>query len=99
MAGIPPNWLGSIVQTQGAAQRSGEKKARESASASETAGTGSFADNLQGIVGASDRDNQVYSDAEGAGSQGSPFEEGEPEAETPGDDEQRPPTGGLDVEA
>jgi hypothetical protein len=100
MAGIPPGWLGSIIQTQGAAQRTGEKKAKEDSSAVENAGAGSFADKLQNVVGASDRDNQVYADAEGAGSQGSPFEEGGAEqesgAETNADEAG---SSGLDVEA
>lgn len=100
MAGIPPGWLGSIIQTQGAAQRVGDKKAKEDSSAVENAGAGSFADNLQNVVGASDRDNQVYSDAEGAGSQGSPFEEGEAEQEKSAEDNADQTGGsGLDVEA
>ena len=100
MAGIPPTWLGSIIQTQGAQTHAAERKAKESAAETERAGPGVFADRLQDVIESSDRDSQVYSDAEGAGSQGRPSEEGATEDQqndnpsTPG-----APAGGLDVEA
>ena len=99
MAGIPPNWLGSIIQTQGAQQRAAANKAKEGASQSEGTG-GEFADRLQDVIESSDRDSQVYSDAEGAGSQGRPFEGAEEESQqdTPEIDSE-PQGGGLDVEA
>ncbi len=97
MSAIPPNWLGSIVQTQGAHGRAAADKAAEVEAAAERA-DGSFAERLTNEIEASDRDSQVYSDAEGTGSQGRPFEQAaseEPEAETPEADE----SGGLDVQA
>lgn len=99
MAGIPPNWLGSIIQTQGAQQRAAANKAKEGAAQSESAG-GEFADRLQDVIESNDRDSQVYSDAEGAGSQGRPFEEtGEESPQDTPPSDPGTPAGGLDVEA
>ncbi len=98
MTTIPPNWMGSIIQTQGAEKASAERKAKESAAESEQAG--GFAEKLQNVIENNDRDSQVFSDAEGAGSQGHPFEEGA-EGE-PKQDETSPEeddAGGLDVQA
>ena len=90
MSGIPPAWLGSIIQTQGAEARAAGDKQAESAAESERA-PGTFAEKLQDVIEETDRDSQVYADAEGTGSQGRPFEEpaeqmppDEPEAEEPG---------------
>jgi len=89
MSAIPPGWLGSIIQTQGAQARAAGDKQAESAAESERAG-GTFAEKLQDVIEETDRDSQVYADAEGTGSQGRPFEESaekapdEPEAEEPG---------------
>lgn len=99
MSGIPPNWLGSIIQTQGAQQRSAADKAKERASQAERAGEGSFADSLQDVIEATDRDSQVYADAEGQGHQGRPSDGEEAENAAPPRDEETPLTGGLDVEA
>ncbi len=100
MSTIPPNWLGSIIQTQGAHAREAADKSKEAGAAAEQTDA-SFAERLTEIE-ASDRDSQVYSDAEGTGSQGRPFEG--PAAEdqaTPDDAPDVPaaPAGGLDVEA
>lgn len=100
MTAIPPNWLGSAAQTQGAAQRRATEKAHEGASQVE--GGGTFADRLQDVIEASDRDSQVYSDAEGQGGQGRP-DDGGPEEEqkktaSASDDEDQP-SGRLDIEA
>ena len=100
MAGIPPTWLGSIIQTQGAQTHAVERKAKESAAETERTGPGAFAERLQDVIESSDRDSQVYSDAEGAGSQGRPSEEGATEAQP--DTNTSPPAApvvGLDVEA
>ncbi len=100
MAGIPPTWLGSIIQTQGAQTHAAERKAKESAAETERAGPGVFADRLQDVIESSDRDSQVYSDAEGPGSQGRPSDEGATEDQQ-NDNTSTPgvPVGGLDVEA
>lgn len=99
MTAIPPNWLGSIIQTQGAARRAGEQRAQESSSQAEGA-RDSFSKDLQNVIENSDRDGQVYSDAEGAGSQGKPFEDNpeEPETTAP-DDETGDDDAGLDLQA
>ncbi len=99
MSAIPPGWLGSIIQTQGAQARAAGDKQAETAAEAER-GAGSFAEKLQDVIEETDRDSQVYSDAEGSGSQGRPFEELPPEPETaPEDSELDQPSGGLDVQA
>lgn len=100
MANIPPNWLGGLIQTQGATQRAGAERARQQAAAGETAG-GVFANQLQDIIAAGDRDTEVYADAEGQGGRGRPDQEAD--EQTPIEDEAPPPPpatpGHLDVEA
>ena len=101
MSTIPPNWLGSIIQTQGSQSKAAVDKQREKAAETERTGTQAFAESLQNVIEESDRDTQVYSDAEGAGSQGRPFEESanpdpSPAAERRDDDDHG---GGLDVQA
>ncbi len=69
----------------------------ESAAESERAG-GTFADKLQDVIENSDRDSQVYADAEGAGSQGRPFEG--PDEQTPPDEpDVEEPGSSLDLQA
>mgnify|MGYP000623484386 CR=1 FL=1 len=100
MSTIPPNLLGSIIQTQGAQQRQAVDKQREDSAQAERVGGGNFADKLQNVIDETDRDTQVYSDAEGTGSQGRPFEE-QPES-VPEQNEPSAgcsPPGGLDVQA
>jgi len=95
---IPPNWLGSIIQTQGAQERAAQAKAAEEARGTER---GAFADRLQDVIENTDRDAEVYSDAEGAGSQGSPFSPAEESEETerPEDGADGKDAGHLDIEA
>lgn len=99
MSTIPPNWLGSIIQTQGAQDRAG--KAKNVADAEQAKGTerGAFSEKLQDVIENTDRDVEVYSDAEGTGSQGSPFSEQEEEAEQEETTEEEDADGGLDIEA
>lgn len=96
MSAIPPNWLGSIIQSGGAERRAAAQRAAEAGSAGDRA---SFADRLADVIDSNDRDSQVYADAEGSGSQGRPSEsEAGPEQQ-----EHTPPPasagGNLDVEA
>ncbi len=97
MSTIPPNWLGSIIQSQGAQERAGQAKSAEEAKGTER---GAFSDKLRDIIENTDRDVEVYSDAEGTGSQGSPFSEAEEQADqdVPTPEEQEPEPG-LDLEA
>lgn len=98
MSAIPPGWLGSVIQTQGAqARAAGEKQASDDAGA-ERVGGGSFADKLQDVIDETERDSQVYSDAEGTGSQGRPFESAEREVGGEGGDENEAAPN-LDVQA
>jgi len=97
MSTIPPNWLGSIIQSQGAQERAGQAKSAEEAKGTER---GAFSDKLRDIIENTDRDVEVYSDAEGAGSQGSPFSEAEEQAEQDESTEEEQETEpGLDLEA
>jgi hypothetical protein len=97
MSAIPPTWLGSILQTQGAqARAAGDKQGEDVAEAERT--SNGFAEKLQDVIEETDRDSQVYTDAEGTGSQGRPFEEGAEHSPPAADDADAPP-GGLDVQA
>ncbi len=98
MAGIPPASVGSIIQTQAAEARTGGHKARAVGAESERTGPTSFAEKLQDVIEATDRDSQVYSDAEGNGGGGGQTFGDAPEDQTP-DDSATPESGGLDVEA
>lgn len=97
MSTIPPNWLGSIIQTQGAQERANQAKSAEDAKGTER---GAFSEKLQDVIENNDRDVEVYSDAEGTGSQGAPSSE--PEEEPKEDetaDEEDENAGSLDIEA
>ena len=99
MSAIPPNWLGSIIQSQGAQERASQAKSAEEAKGTER---GAFSDRLRDVIENSDRDVEVYSDAEGTGSQGSPFSEAEEQVELDEEREAREPPeagAGLDLEA
>jgi hypothetical protein len=92
MSAIPPNWLGSVAQTTGAQARAGADHAREAREQANRI-TGEFTDTLSEAIEAADRDSQVYSDAEGSGSQGRADGNEEPPATA----EDEPP--GLDLTA
>jgi hypothetical protein len=99
MSTIPPNWLGSIIQSQGAQERATQAKNAEEAKGTER---GAFSEKLQDIIENADRDVEVYSDAEGSGSQGKPFGEAEEEEEEEveeGESDEGDGAGGLDIEA
>src|SRR5512142_2321069 len=98
MSTIPPNWLGSIIQTQGAHAREAADKSKEVGAAAERAAA-SFAERLTNEIEASDRDSQVYSDAEGAGSQGRPFDPTSEEKAAAEAESEEGGAGGLDIQA
>ena len=97
MSTIPPNWLGGIIQTQGAQARAVGERDRNQAAQAERAND-AFADKLQEVIENAGRDSQVYSDAEGSGGQGKPSET-PPENETPPDEDGGANQGGLDIQA
>ena len=99
MSAIPPNWLSSIIGAHGAQDRSAIKKNKEAADQAEHADNVNFKDNLQNVIDNSDRDGEVYEDAEGLGSQGRPFEEAPPDQSPDEQQETGPSSGGLDVQA
>lgn len=99
MSTIPPNWLGSIIQTQGAHARATGEKEKESGIQAERVGVDSFANKLQDVIEGSDRDSQVYSDAEGSGSQGRPSEGPPDDAPAVPDEASETSSGGLDLQA
>ena len=94
--------MGSVLQSHGAQDRAAEAKSKERTANAERAGKNGFSERLQDIIENTDRDTQVYADAEGTGSQGRPFSEEETEEE---EEEQRDSAddneglGDLDVEA
>jgi hypothetical protein len=96
MSTIPPNWLGSIIQSQGAQDRAGRAKGAEDAKGADRA---AFSERLQDVIENSDRDVEVYSDAEGTGSQGAPFSEPEEQAEPDQTPDEEAASGTLDIEA
>jgi len=97
---IPPNWLGSIIQTQGGQARAAGDKQKAEGAQTESTKESTFADKLQNVIDETDRDSQVYSDAEGSGSQGRPSEEAPSEQEPQPDDQERDENaGGLDLQA
>lgn len=98
MSTIPPNWLGSIIQSHDAQRRADADRSVQEAAAAERVRDPSAAE--RNIIENDDTDSSVYSDAEGAGSQGRAFSEGDGEEE-PRDEsqEQSPREGGLDIEA
>jgi hypothetical protein len=100
MTTIPPNWLGSVIQSQGAQDRAGQAKTTENAEETKRTGGGAFSEKLQDVIENSDRDVEVYSDAEGTGSKGSPFEEPEEEQDKQEEeDEEQDTSTSLDIEA
>jgi len=99
MSGIPPAGLGSIIQTQGAQAQAAERKAREDGAQTERTGPAAFAGQLQDVIEATDRDSQVYADAEGTGSQGRPFEEARREESPDGAPVDERPAEHLDLQA
>jgi len=99
MAAIPPNWLTSIVGSQGAQHQSGTQKAKEDSEQADRTGSTRFTDSLQNVIENTDKDGEVYTDSEGLGSQGrAPSEESEEEAQADQPDTDQP-AGGLDIEA
>ncbi len=98
MSTIPPNWLGSIIQSHGAQSRAGEARAAEDAAAAERARDGS-AEKRTNVIENDDTDSSVYSDAEGAGSQGRSGGEEHLEDAPDHDLDEQQEQGGLDVQA
>ncbi len=99
MTTIPPNWLGSIIQSHGAQRRATEARAAEDASAAERKGAVGGAENRGNVIDNDDTDSSVYADAEGAGGQGRSSDE-EPHDETPDEErDQDSDQSGLDIQA
>lgn len=99
MSSIPPNWLSSIIQTQGSQARSTEARSKEQAGAPERGGD-KFSSELGEVIENDDRDSEVYSDAEGSGSQGKPHTEADADEPSDSDtsDEQVDEDGHLDIQ-
>ena len=99
MSAIPPNVIGSMLgtsfaQNQASHIRSSEDAAKVSAERRQS----SAISELDSVVETADNDTQVFSDAEGGGSQGRAFPQPEPEPEplpSPDPDED----GHIDFEA
>lgn len=98
MSTIPPNWLGSVIQSQGAQERAGQAKNAEDAEQAKRTG-GGFSEKLQDVIENADRDVEVYADAEGTGSQGKPSGESEEEEEREEEVDEEQEGGSVDVQA
>lgn len=98
MSAIPPNWLASGIQAQGAQRRAVEDRDRDAAAQSRAAAGDAFSRDLIDGVQNSDRDSQADTDAEGAGSQGKAFSERETEP-AGAENTAEPQSPGLDIEA
>jgi hypothetical protein len=84
MSAIPPNLAGPILQTpltqrQASATRSGDEAQR---AASERRQTGAITE-ADSTVETTDNDTQVFTDAEGSGSQGRAFSQPDPKEQPP----------------
>ena len=99
MSAIPPNWLSSIIGAHGAQDRSAIRKNKETADQAERTDNVNFKENLQNVIDNSDRDGEVYEDAEGLGSQGRSSEEAPPDQPQDEQRETDQSSGGLDVQA
>lgn len=93
--------MGSVLQSHGAQDRAAEAKTKERTADAERAGKNGFSERLQDVIENTDRDTQIYADAEGTGSQGRPFCEEETEEEEKQRDsaDDDAGLGNLDVEA
>lgn len=102
VSAIPPNWLGSVIQGHGAQQRASENRSRETATEADVV-RGHASERVSDAIDISDRDSEVYEDAEGQGGpaghgQGRSDEEPAPAAEPPdADAEETPPK--IDIQA
>lgn len=103
MSAIPPGWLGSIAQTQGAQPRAQEARAREVAGESDAARASTFRDKLAEVIETDDRDTEVFADGHGDGGQGRASPDDAAPATAEPDSETDPGTGDpphqLDIEA
>ena len=99
MSSIPPTWLASIIQTQGSQARSTEAHSKERAGAPERGGD-KFSSELGEVIENDDRDSEVYSDAEGSGSEGKTYSEADEDeaAEIDPSNEQVGQDGHLDIQ-
>lgn len=98
MSTIPPNSIASVIQSQGAQNRAADVQKKEQADEADRTGKTEFSKKLQGVIENEDRDSQVYSDAEGTGSQGRSSADEHPEKDE-SDQEESGAGGGLDVQA
>ena len=98
MSAIPPNWLASGIQAQGAQKRAVDERDKDAAQQARTTGGAAFARELIDVVETSDRDSQADPDAEGAGSQGKAYSDPDESKKEPQEDT-NPPAGGLDIQA
>jgi hypothetical protein len=99
MSAIPPPWLSSVIQSQGAQERAGPAKNAEAADDAKRTGQAAFSEKLRDAIENEDRDVEVYSDAEGTGSQGKPFSEAEEQRDEKEARDDEEAGSNLDIEA
>jgi hypothetical protein len=88
--------MSSIIGTHDTQRNASEAKSRDSASQAER---NQFANRLQNAIEETEKDNEVYSDSEGLGSQGRPSESDESEAQRDEEQQDESTPGGLDIQA
>jgi hypothetical protein len=100
MSTIPPNWMSSVIGAQDVQRNAATARNKDAADEASRSSNAPFAERLQNVIENSDRDSEVYADAEGTGSQGRPSsqESEEQPAETE-HEEDTPTAGGLDIQA
>jgi hypothetical protein len=98
MSSIPPTFLGGLIQTQGAQTHASQRKAGEAATQTDRAGP-AFANELQDVIGSSERDSQVFSDGEGSGGQGRSYDSDEEKPAETDAGNSPSASAGLDMEA
>ena len=102
MSTLPTDLVGSVLQSHLVQQQvSAVRDSERAASAVDLRKQASIIDEKGSTVETTDNDTQVYTDAEGTGSQGRPFSESENPQPNP--DQQQPPEGDegthIDIQA
>lgn len=99
MSTIPPNWMASVLGGLDTQKQAAAAKNKEAADQAEHTGTAKFAERLQAVIENSDRDGEVYADAEGLGSQGRAPSDAPEEQDSAECDASDSAEGGLDIQA
>lgn len=97
MSAIPPNWLGSVIQSGGAQSRASADRAKIDSTQSKT--TEPFQHDLIDAIQNGDSDSRTDSEAAGQGGQGRAWTDGEQPPDQMPEKDATEQAGGLDIEA